>query len=231
MPFICKNKSCGGAVPPFCKGEKMLLGNVKLEALRLMFINTDKTMSVENLPDLYNDSVYAMYLTNMTGSINRAIDRIVSAKVLPMKYKVLTKADGQDLGDRTIFNLDKKIDDFYDLVSIDMLSNNKYAENIPFVQMTNTEIILKVEDGTQILIIYNPKIAHIDGLQDSATLDLTDEISSLIPYYIKSDLYQEDNASLANDARNKFESGLASFAKAKKESNYKICKKFGLRFF
>ncbi len=209
----------------------MLLGDVKLEALRVMFINMDKTITSDNLPDLYKDSVYAMYLSNMTGAINRALDRIISAKVLPMEYKVLVKSDGEILGDRTIFDLNAKIDDFYDLVSIDMVHADKYAENVAFVQITNNKVILKVDDRAKILVVYNPKISHVDALQDSATLDLPDEIANLIPYYIKSDLYQEDNASLANDARNKFEAGLASFAKVKKESNYRICKKFSLRFF
>ena len=230
MPILCKIKAFCGAIPQFCKGEKMTLGEIKLEALRLMFINMDKDITVDGLQDLYNDSVYSMYLSNMTGAINRAIDRIVAAKVLPMAYKKITNADGEPLGDRMLFNLPAKIDDFFDIVSVDLARSDTYEENASFVQMTNNQILVKVDDSTQILVVYNPKMSHIDNLQDTASLSMPDEIANLIPYYIKSDLYQEDNASLANDARNKFEAGLAAFVKIKKENNYKICKKFSMRF-
>ena len=54
----------------------MTLGEIKIEALKLMFTNSQHDIAVSDLSNLYQDGNYGSYLVNMPGAINRAFDRI-----------------------------------------------------------------------------------------------------------------------------------------------------------
>lgn len=111
----------------------MTIGEIKKEALKLMFTNQDNEIDSLDMEDLYADSNYGDFLNNMYGSINRAIVRLKSKGV---EYK------GEWL---------------------------------------------------------KPNIS------DDTELTLDPELCMLIPYFIKGDLYEEDNAQLAVVSRNMFE--------------------------
>ena len=55
------------------KTVSMRLGDIKAEALKLMFINYDKKIDAEDIPDLLADDNYASYLVNMDGAIQRGL--------------------------------------------------------------------------------------------------------------------------------------------------------------
>lgn len=59
----------------------MTIGEIKKEALKLMFTNQDNEIDSLDLEGLYNDSNYGDYLNNMNGCINRAIIRLKSKGV------------------------------------------------------------------------------------------------------------------------------------------------------
>lgn len=111
----------------------MTIGEIKKEALKLMFTNQDNEIDGLEMDSLYADSNYGDFLNNMYGSINRAIVRLKSKGV---EYK------GEWL---------------------------KYDTS------------------------------------DDADLLLDEELCMLIPYFLKGDLYEEDNAQQAAIARNLFE--------------------------
>ena len=184
------------------KGVDMQLGEVKLEALRLMFINMDKSLDIQDLQDLYDDKIYGLYLNNMTGSINRAIDRINTVRVLPLKsVNVQVKADSNN----TKYIDLSEITDYYDVFNLYEVSS---LRAVPFMVLDDNKIIPQV-DGESFVLAYQKKYSRIsDTMADTAVLDIKDEVASIIPYFIKSDLYQEDNAVLASEARNIFEQSL-----------------------
>lgn len=111
----------------------MTIGEIKKEALKLMFTNQDNEIDSLDMEDLYADSNYGDFLNNMYGSINRAIVRL--------------KSKG--------------------------------------VQYTGERLRTDTSDDTE--------------------LDLDEELCMLIPYFLKGDLYEEDNAQQAAIARNLFE--------------------------
>ena len=111
----------------------MTIGEIKKEALKLMFTNQDNEIDSLDMADLYADSNYGDFLNNMYGSINRAIVRLKSKGI---EYK------GEWLKHNT-------------------------------------------SDDTDLL--------------------LDKELCMLIPYFLKGDLYEEDNAQQAASARNLFE--------------------------
>lgn len=111
----------------------MTIGEIKKEALKLMFTNQDNEIDTLDMEDLYADSNYGDFLNNMYGSINRAIVRLKSKGVV-------------------------------------------YAGE-------------RLRNDTS----------------DDAELALDEELCMLIPYFLKGELYGEDNAQEAAIARNLFE--------------------------
>lgn len=111
----------------------MTIGEIKKEALKLMFTNQDNEIDDNTVDELSEDANYGEFLNNMYGSINRAIVRLKSKGV---EYK------GEWLKPNT---------------------------------------------------------------NDDTELALDPELCMLIPYFIKGDLYEEDNAQLSVMSRNMFE--------------------------
>ena len=111
----------------------MTIGEIKKEALKLMFTNQDNEIDTLDMEDLYADSNYGDFLNNMYGSINRAIVRLKSKGVI---------YTGERLRNDT---------------------------------------------------------------SDDTELALDEELCMLIPYFLKGELYEEDNAQEAAIARNLFE--------------------------
>ena len=64
------------------------LGQVKKEALRLMFVSYDEDL--DSYEDMYDNSNYISYLLGMPGAINRCFDRIKSARKQPKRVIDLT---------------------------------------------------------------------------------------------------------------------------------------------
>lgn len=111
----------------------MTIEEIKKEALKLMFTNQDNEIDERTIAELEQDDNYGDYLTNMYGSINRAIVRLKS-KGIEYTGQRLTK----DTRDETVLPIDE-------------------------------------------------------------------ELSELIPYFIKGELYEEDNPQQASIAKNYFE--------------------------
>ena len=111
----------------------MTIGEIKKEALKLMFTNQDNEIDQNGMEFLMNDDNYGDYISNMPGSINRAIVRLKSKGV---EYS----------GER-------------------------------ITRDTSDDYELPIDESLQ----------------------------ELIPYFLKGELYEEDNAQQAAIAKNYFE--------------------------
>ena len=128
----------------------MTIGEIKKEALKMMFTNQDNEIDSLDMTDLYADSNYGDFLNNMYGSINRAISRLKS-KGFPYVGSRLTKDSSDD-----------------------------------------------------------------------AELVLDEELCEIIPYFIKGELYEEDNAQQAAIARNLFEDMADDYLSTKVNTNVQV---------
>ena len=63
----------------------MKLGEIKIEALRLMFATQGEDFDPDRLPDLRGDELYGSYLIAMPGSINRCFSDLETRGVLPVR--------------------------------------------------------------------------------------------------------------------------------------------------
>lgn len=185
----------------------MRLGDIKVEALKLMFTNYAFDISINDLQTMLADENYGSYIVNMNGSIARALDRIENACVLPLKRKEITYEDCEV--DKYFLRFDtSKIDDLFliDRIAADY-GKGVYCGSVGFELEGN--VLLLPKDAISYSILYYPTIKTVDEkVLDSEEMWIPDKIARLIPYYIKGDLYQEEEPDLAADARNIFEASL-----------------------
>jgi hypothetical protein len=190
----------------------MKLGDIKIESLKLMFVNYNTDIAITDLESYMQEENYASYLVNMTGAINRCFSSIESKGVLPSKAKVLKATDGLASGAFIRFDLSELIDDFY---AIDRVvyenDNGEYDGDCDYRLEENTLVLKKFDDDESYTVLYKPSITRVTSLTDnSSELDIPENIASQIPYYVKGDLYRDDEPNEASEARNWYEAAMES---------------------
>lgn len=191
------------------------IGDVKISALKLMFANyNDKITAIDgddcdNIANLEYDAEYGKYLVNMNECINRANMRLSAVGALPIKSYSMNISKG-NRAER--INLKEKITDFYCLIKIIIETEDEYIPDYPFD--TESDGVIRIpapaEDCT-LIVLYAPKENIItDATPNTAIFEnIPDELAILIPYFIKSELFEEEQPELATQARNIFESSVA----------------------
>lgn len=187
----------------------MKLGEIKIEALKLMFANYNHDITIADIGQYYLDETYGSYLINMPGAINRCLSVIENKDILPSKRKVLEPSMGLASGNFIRFDLFAIIPDLY---LIDRIvregENGEYCGNYEY-QLEGDNLVL-VNDNAKYIVVYKPQAERIT--QDSADeveLDIPNNIACHIPYFIKGDLFREDEPNEASEARNWFEQAMA----------------------
>lgn len=187
----------------------MKLGEIKLEALKIMNINNDSVLDLSSMDAIYGEKRYAKFLNNMFNAINKAIDVINHKKVLP-KRRVRLKdfcVENGKINNR--FDV-SKIDNFMSVDRIVFEDEKEYLRAVPFDREGELVVVSSAYDLGSLSMVYDTKVESINsGLGDNEDVpNLSDEFCRLIPYYIKFELYQEDEPSLAITAKNIFDLGI-----------------------
>lgn len=189
----------------------MKIGDIKIEALKLMFANYSFDFGINDLPNMQGDENYGSYLVSMNGSINRGIDRIQNACVVALKSYTIKNSEftkGQPF-DRFDSSAIKDLYVIDRIVAVDSLGG--YNGNADYI-LEGNNILLK--NGYTYTVLYYPTLKTVDdNVGDADEIWLPSHIARLLPYYIKGDLYQEEEPSLAADARNLFEASLDDLKK------------------
>lgn len=183
----------------------MTLGEIKIESLRLMFAgNLGYGLNEDGLNALLSDDNYNVYLYAMTGAINRCFADLESKGATPIKSMVLRR--------------DHLTDGVFDLNSIEEYSSldsvtDKDGRNVEFVKKGNylyPPPLLSDEDYC--VIYYHVGIPRIgEGTGNSEQIILPDELARLIPYFIKGEVYREEDPNEAGEARNWYEQGVVQY--------------------
>lgn len=183
----------------------MKLGDIKLEALRLMFMGGAMEIGADQLLDYADDHTYGYYLSRMPGAINRAFSVIERRHVLPLKAVRLV-ADG----DGTVrFDLKTLAPDLYDVARVSWSREGTYEPSADH-HIEGAELLVPAFDPeADYTLLYYPHIARVSaGTDDEKEIDLPDEIAEVIPYAIKGDLFRDDESDEAEAARARFEYAL-----------------------
>ena len=185
----------------------MKVGDIKVEAIKLMFTNYGFDFSISDLQTMLADENYGSYIVNMNGAIARALDRIENACVVPLKRKEISLDDC--VITRSFIRFDtSKIEDFFILDRVTAeYDSGEYAGNVEFE--IEGDILLLPNHNANYTLLYYPTIKTMDdSVLDTDDIWIPDKIARLIPYFIKGDLYQEEEPDLAADAGNIFEASL-----------------------
>lgn len=189
----------------------MTINDIKKNALALMFTNYENDLVDINVDELSDDE-YTRYTVNMNACINRALARIQNAEVLPYKRaEIDTQTPHTTNGIFSRYNIDDISSDIWDIKRIACESRYDYVTNVDYFIEARTIVIATLERGEKYVCIYTPKVKMIamSALSDTE-LNIPDEVAEIIPYFIKAELYEEDEPALATQARNIFEATLDS---------------------
>jgi hypothetical protein len=159
---------------------------------------------------------YAQEMAMLPDSINRALDQILLANVLSYKSK---SVDAFKEDDENVFirvNLDTIARDIFQIIKINYENEKgRYEDNINYDYESGRVILLpnqKHRKGKYI-IVYERKFEVVTSYTpDIAELDIPDEVARFIPYFTKSELYEEDEPSASANALALFNSGLSKLA-------------------
>lgn len=179
----------------------MKLGDIKAEALKLMFINLDQDIDAGSLADLNYDETYASYLVAMPGSIRRALKIVAGKYKLGVKSAELTaEAPGKFL---TRYTLPA---DCLKVARVIKQTGDCVRNTFDWQQEGKALLLPTLHRETDSYrLVYYPKAPDISGIEDEKELDVPEEVAEMIPYYIKGELYEDDEPGSAAQARNLFE--------------------------
>lgn len=195
----------------------MTLGEVKIEALKLMFANGENELSVNGsgtsamtIQQAQNDNQFRDYLLKITGAINRCFAELERQKLVPAKRKVLVSlAEENEYNKEIDLSTLEGLSDFEDVQRVTIRNGMEYDANASYQREGNVLILSFVRRGDTVAMIYYPAIARVTSTSDNtAEIGLPDKIASMIPYYCKFDIYREDNPTEADKAYQVFLAGI-----------------------
>lgn len=189
----------------------MKLGEIKIESLKIMFANYNADIDIDKLSSLYDDENYGIYLVNMNGAINRCFSVLEEKLVLPSKSVKLDVSVAEVSNGRLRFDLDKIVDNFF---AVDRViyenTSGAYNGNVDFNMEENTLVLPEIGNGESYRLLYKPTLARVSSdTEETTEIDIPNSIASHIPYFIKGDLYRDDEPNEASEARNWFELAMA----------------------
>lgn len=201
----------------------MKIWQIKAMALRLMFVSTGLQYSEDEFRDkvVYSNGNTRDYLVRMEDSIRRAIDKYYEIvgetprrKTFTYEYKdgkYLNRLNALSTED---FGFPSRIDfEVYDPDSGELRSKRN---GVPFVFDQITKIIdfdefdfTDLEDNIKFIVWYKAKKLNIPYDLDEMDYDvdkihIPPEVQSMIPYFIKGELFEEDEPNLAQVAMNSY---------------------------
>lgn len=207
--------------PSFCKGgNNMKLGDIKAEALKLMFVNAGADIAADNVADYMDADTYGYYLVNMAGAINRAFGMLERARVLPVKACELVTAAGVETPRGVAFDMNVLVPDFYDAERLVKESEGEYEGDSDFLREGDRVLVEGWDTAAMYRLLYRPRISRVSSAtSDEFSPGIPDHIAALIPYAVKADLFRDDDPSEAEVARRRFEEELAMLASEARDSH------------
>ncbi len=212
----------------------MKLWEIKAQSLRLMFADYDMLFNKEEFENgtLENNPNTREKLVRMGDSIRRGIDlfyQYVGEQTQENDFSLNMSGEDYlnkiDLSGEELFGYPIRVDVyFYNLKTNALVSNNK---QINFVYNSieksiwfETDYARYAKDyfNVSFKIFYKMKKINVPEDADDLTYDLNDlylpvEVQRMLPYFVKGELYEEDEYSVAQVARGQYMQFLLSLEK------------------
>lgn len=193
----------------------MKYGELKIECLKLMFIHDGVDIHSDDLPSYERDENFRFYLASMPGAINRAFSRIEERRVVPSKSRTFRYNEWTVSGSFMRFDL-SRIRDFFDVERLVYEDTSGAYNGHASYEIEGDTIVLPYyaeSDGIKYTLVYKPKLTRVNSYTESDTeIALPEGIAAILPYYVKGDLFRDDEPDEASEARNWFEQALDEIA-------------------
>ena len=206
----------------------MKLGEIKLEALMMIYPGEALNVTEDNLEEalgvLKSDPNFSDYLAAMPGAINRCFGVLENKGVLPTKQVEI--AEGREERELVRYDLKAVISDYGILERVAFEGANKtgYTSECDYMRESADVILLPYYGEGKYILIYTPRLPRVGliSLESTEVLEGRDDIASLIPYYIKSELLYTEHPEDSKLARQLFEEGLRSLVSHKDSYQGKV---------
>lgn len=184
----------------------MTKGQLITACVKLMYDNDDVQIDPDTVS---SESDYASRTVNIIESINRAFIRLSLLKKLPFKVFYIDENTESINKNKTFtrYNLSSLIDDYsqYERISKES-ALGEYNGNVS-VRFEGENIVLPtLKLNEQYIVDYQPELFRLTEEDlDTKEIPYSEKILSIVPYFVKADLYEEDNPNIADYSRNLFE--------------------------
>lgn len=165
----------------------------------------DNRVMIDDSFEISAKEEYADRVLPIIESINRAFHRLGQMKKLPTtKYEITYDSTVTSNTIKVPSSVSEQIMEIKKLLLTDQYGN--VYTDIPYYFEGDLVILPNLHYGEKYTLIYQPRYVDINvDTDDTSTIDYPDYVIQCIPYFVKADLYEEDDARISNLERNTFE--------------------------
>lgn len=162
--------------------------------------------------DILTNRLTAPYLNSMPGAANEGLQLLATAgRFIKRDYLIVAEESGEAVEEYwRRYDFAKLVPDFYSFNDCDVyaLKNGKYRRREDLDIEGDGVIMLPVRPGETWRVYYNayPGVITADTPEE-AELAIHPESAALLPLYMASQLFKEDDIGMATQYRNEFEVG------------------------
>lgn len=167
-----------------------------------------------SLDEAKTDDECKLYLDMMPNKANEMLLRVSTNYIkLPKQYELQLESETMQ------YNLKNVINDFYEFVDIE--TNNKKLSTNKYTCENGILVIFGTDIEDKLTIKYNAYPTKITcETSNDFELDVPEEVAILIPLYIASELYKDDDIQQAVLFRNQFEVALAELRQPNRRKEF-----------
>ena len=195
-------------------------GDIVIATCRKMFLNKD-AITVADLPDLIDDRNYSTYI-NMAPDVMNELMVILNNRVLINIDTITIKLDDANLEKYLIDDNSAWVFDIKEYMKDNEIDNYLYTEVIQHTYIKRDNLLFEEQDGKLYIdkrfidrnnLTLTIKYRIIPERFTTTTpwntlIDLPYNICSIVPLYLASELYKDDDISMSTAYRNQFETEL-----------------------
>ena len=195
-------------------------GDIVIATCRKMFLNKD-AITVADLPDLIDDRNYSTYI-NMAPDVMNELIVILNNRVLINIDTITIKLDDANLEKYLINDNSAFVFDIKEYMKDNEIDNYLYTEVIQHTYIKRDNLLFEEQDGKLYIdkrfidknsLTLTIKYRIIPERFTTTTpwntlIDLPYNICSIVPLYLASELYKDDDISMSTAYRNQFEAEL-----------------------
>ena len=188
----------------------MNIEQIKKEALRMM-LAAGREIDGVSVSSLEGSAASGRYLAAMTGAIGRCLADLERRHAIrPLLWEV--EADAWVHTAATSRLRLSLREDLYAVLSVSLEGERGYVGDASYATEGEWMVLERLSEGATVRVLYAPRAPRVERYDNAMELSfLHESVASLIPYFIKGELFREEDPAEAGEARNFYESGVEDY--------------------